>query len=239
MIFPIDYYVENYSPPSNKVAFTWKNDTDQSTIDVDPLYLAAISSVYRTIPHCDTFEINQRNTITSDDAALCFFTMLPQIDGWSEAGRPDPLDDDALADAWTDDEDNRDWPINVLYQAAELCNFLGIKASDYGIKTSITAKTIVPYHQMFLKTHCKVGITICEERFRRTYSSLPLIGADWEFNKKRTHHYNENYRCIIQAYIDFAKKTKTLDVKIKSFMKEKLGWNDEDERFGVKISLWD
>lgn len=233
MAFPLDFYLENFSAPSNKVTFTWPSDS----FEIDPLYLAAISSLYRSIPHCNIFEINQRLTITTDDAALCFFSILPLIDGWGATGRPFPLGNEAMRYlAYIGDDEDGGWSVNKLYQATELCNFLGIKASAIKILrrviTNPSVKTIVPYHQMFLKTDCEEGITICEELIRKIYSPDPLEGNISEDNRTLRH-----YRCIIQAYIDFARKAQDIPANTKNFMKEKLGWKDEDERYGVQINL--
>jgi len=75
---PLKYYLENYSPPSPKVTFTF----GKTSFEWNPKYLAAVSPAYSTIPQCSEFEINESNTIISRSAAQIFHRIMPHIQDW-------------------------------------------------------------------------------------------------------------------------------------------------------------
>jgi len=126
MLCPLKYYLENYSPPSPKVTFTF----GKTSFEWNPKYLAAVSPVYSTIPQCSEFEINERNTIISRSAAEIFHRIMPHIQDWDalhQNSSPSELDElRKVHGRWNVTGERPE----DIYTALELCNYLGIKVNS-------------------------------------------------------------------------------------------------------------
>jgi len=242
---PLEYYLENYSPPSQKVTFTWKTQT----FEWNPKYLAAVSTLYPTIPQTPVFEINARKTIKTDRAATIFHRLMPAIPGWDETKESTPSADfEDLID------DDGSWLNGVeemisLYCALELCDYLGIKADlrffqagfdGYRKSNKETiVSDIIAEHQLFLATNFEEGIKQCEYILRIWYG--PPV-EDYKSHCANTDvtYQNETYRCKIAAYIEFAGPHYEQDrVQYNGFLRQYLGWTTKNEKFGIQIILPD
>jgi len=152
---------------------------EEKSFEWDPKYLAAISTVYTTIPQCAVFEINQRKTITTKRAAVIFHRMLPIIQDW----------DSSHANSFTSEfnklrRDKEEWgwgqpESEGAYQALELCNYLGIKASSKFLlwmhsyteePIQVIIEELIADHQIFLSTNFEEGVRLCEYTLRRCYN---------------------------------------------------------------------
>jgi len=242
---PLAYYLENYVPPSAKVTFKY----GKTSFEWDPKYLAAISSVYSTIPQCAVFEINQRKTITTKRAATIFHRMLPMTEEWNTLPQgSNATEFDAMRRDKTEWNDTKKEAENV-YQALELCNYLGIKASgqffrpryrDFGeqlIEEFIL--DIITDHQLFLVTRFEEGIKLCEYTFRRCY--YPKTPS-YKSHCKQTSNvcHNETVDGKFQAYLLFAEAVVDYFPNwMLEFLMERLHWKKENEMFGIRITLPD
>jgi hypothetical protein len=246
MDYPTQYFLDTFIPKSNKVTFTIGSYVDEW----DPMYLASISSVYRDIPECDTFEVNERHTIVDMNTAYFFHKMLPITSDWHSTNITTPIasfereadmDDDREGQIVYDEENYLVLSLDDVYRATDLCNFLGIKANSHLEKTSTVAidvfdptnsnvLNVIPYHQMFEKLDYEIGMKKCEAIFESMFGLSQSNTSMSRLDKK-----NATYSCIVQAYVEFAKQTKNLSREQIAFLRDRMGWEDVTERYGVVI----
>jgi hypothetical protein len=252
MEFATQYFVDNFKTKSIKVTFTFGPYIDEW----DPLYLASISSLYRDIPECDTFDVNERHTILDMNTAHLFHNMLPVPCSWHSTNIMSAKksflqknEEDGRLDQLVLEKETRHvvYSLDAVYRAIELCNFLGIKANTYIVReqfsrhrkmfdeASASVLDVIPYHQMFEKLNYEVGINKCEAIFKLMFdhwSNRQTLEWTVPRNKK-----NLMYGCIVQAYVKFATQTENLSTEQIVFLREQLGWEDITERYGVSIPL--
>lgn len=156
------YFQDHYIPPVNKAILSFTpTTTDDTTItlEIDPIALASVSSLFRTLPPADVvFDVNHQNFLTQASDIECFISMcgtvnnLPLLNSKNHqqlqemilrdikreyAG--EDLSDVFLADLMK----NRSkdcatekcynyigrWNYENFYAASKLCDFMGITAT--------------------------------------------------------------------------------------------------------------
>jgi len=247
-MYPLQYFLDECKPHSDTVTFTWKD----KKIEWEPKYLAAVSSVYRTIPQCETFEINQRGTIKTRNAALLFHLLLPNLQGWQKTELDSPKDTFRTQFAISDDTWNnmfRKFTLENVYAVTEMYNFLGITDEACNLKellldghrsplTKVVGNHLylgVAYHQIFLKTEYKSGVRQCEEMFVRWYEDA-YSASPGDVRLSRADK-NALLECKIKVYVEFERRRPEPAAEVQAFFKDVLGWTDPVEQFGVTISL--
>jgi len=203
----------------------------------EPKYLAAISSVYRTIPRCKNFEINCRDTIVKDRSADILHRVVPNTVRCGVSGDHPYREWGALADdiSRSFDFDPRDWNNLAMedeYWALDLCNYLGIRADGYYFREHLLellkdksmkehVMTLIPYHQMFLKTNYEEGLVICNDLFRRLYLEKTSDDSVKPVHLRSMLKSDENnsLRCKIQAYTEFAESVWKLETRMLNFLR--------------------